>query len=79
LKLNSFRALACAGWLAQEWVIRGARKNWFLYKDTVLQESNLSGKFGIAHAKNNIRIGKHFLGKIDDVRFYNRSLGTNEM
>jgi hypothetical protein len=66
-------------WLAQEWVIRGARKNWFLYKDTVLQESILGGKFGIAQAKNNIRIGKHFLGKIDDVRFCHRSLGSNEM
>jgi len=54
-------------------------KKWYLYKDTVLRDSELSGNFITNQANNNISIGKNFLGKIDDVRFYNRALNTNEI
>ncbi|MBP8725375.1 MAG: T9SS type A sorting domain-containing protein [Saprospiraceae bacterium] len=54
-------------------------KNWYLYENAILQSTNLSGKYGIAQARNNIRIGKEYLGKIDDIRFYNRVLDTNEI
>lgn len=54
-------------------------KKWFLYKDTILQESNVSGKYFINQANNSISIGRNFLGKIDDIRFYNRALNTNEI
>jgi len=54
-------------------------KKWYLYKDTILQDSRLSGNHIINQAINNISIGKNYLGKIDDIRFYNRALKTNEI
>ena len=54
-------------------------KNWYLYKNTVLVDSDTSRKYDIQKANNNISIGKKFAGKIDDIRFYDRALNTSEI
>lgn len=54
-------------------------KKWYLYEDDVLSGADLSQTSTIFQSTGNISIGKSFLGKIDDIRFYNRVLSTNEI
>lgn len=54
-------------------------KKWFIYQDNVLIESNITQTYGIYQSTNNITIGKYFMGKLDDIRFYDRVLTVSEI
>lgn len=54
-------------------------KNWYLYQDNVLTQSNTSQAYAITQSLNSLVIGKGFQGIIDDVRFYNRKLSESEI
>ena len=54
-------------------------KNWYIYQDNILTDSVTSQNYGIFQSTNNISIGKNFMGKIDDIRFYNRILTVSEI
>jgi hypothetical protein len=52
--------------------------NWNLYVDNVLEGAS-EETFAIRVSTNNYSIGKHFKGKIDDVSYYKRALGEEEI
>lgn len=54
-------------------------KKWYLYEDNILKDFDLSQISGISPSIGNINIGNDFMGKIDDIRFYNRSLTISEI
>ncbi len=54
-------------------------KKWYIYEDNVLKDSDISQEYGIYQSTNNITIGKDFMGKLDDIRFYDRVLSLSEI
>lgn len=54
-------------------------KKWYIYEDNVLINSNITQTYGIYQSTNNITIGKYFMGKLDDIRFYDRVLTVSEI
>ncbi|HNP32293.1 MAG TPA: T9SS type A sorting domain-containing protein [Flavobacterium sp.] len=54
-------------------------KKWYIYEDNILRDSDLSQSIGITPSTGDISIGKYFMGKLDDVRFYNRALTVSEI
>ena len=54
-------------------------KKWYIYEDNILTASNITQTYGIFQSTNNITIGKYFMGKLDDIRFYNRILTVSEI
>lgn len=54
-------------------------RRWYIYEDNILKDSDLSQNYGISPSIGNIIIGKNFMGKIDDIRFYNRLLTVSEI
>jgi hypothetical protein len=51
----------------------------WLYKNNSLKDANASGLPPISQSLGNITIGQYFMGKIDDIRFYNRALSVSEI
>ena len=54
-------------------------RNWYLYQNDTLRETQHSDKYLIDTKNGFLYIGKLFEGKIDDIRFYNRALTKNEV
>ena len=54
-------------------------KKWYIYEDKILLESDITQTYGIYQSTNNISIGKYFMGKLDDIRFYDRVLTVSEI
>lgn len=54
-------------------------KKWYIYEDNILTASDVTQTYGIFQSTNNITIGKYFMGKLDDIRFYNRILSVTEI
>ena len=54
-------------------------KSWFLYEDAILVDSDITMNYFISQSNDNIFIGKNFMGKIDDIRFYDRTLTPGEV
>ena len=54
-------------------------KKWYIYEDNVLMDSNITQTYGISQSTGNITIGKDFMGKLDDIRFYDRVLTVSEI
>jgi len=54
-------------------------KKWYIYEDNILTDSDITQTYGIYQSTNNITIGKYFMGKLDDIRFYDRVLSITEI
>lgn len=54
-------------------------KKWYIFEDNVLSNTDITQTYGIYQSTNNITIGKRFMGKLDDIRFYDRILSVSEI
>lgn len=54
-------------------------KKWYIYEDNILTASDITQTYGIFQSTNNIIVGKDFMGKLDDIRFYDRVLSISEI